>query len=797
MSRERGPPAAPMSDVNGNDNDNVDVEGTSSDKADGDFRVVTETDYEDQGSPKRQRAGVSEEERMALKEKQADKWRQLFGGSSKVKNRSKGGSGEGSASGGSVFPRRNGPDGVSMRQKQDQKLPNEHISSKRPRVVAAGFSETSKENFKKKAFWPSVEPPEIVCLDDDDDDDDAVPVPIPGKVVDKGESEKKIPSWLLKREVVKNPSEGSVSENDDDVQILDSKEVNNSLNPPVLQRESTHAAEPKEESIGGDDGSEEDSDVEVSGAVVQEDIRKLWEEAAARRKRRRVCELSGKSDGGGNLRVNEFGDVTATSVNKGQGEDVGSVPQATCSSHLKQPDGDRAAENGDRSPGCSHGGQTAQPNEAPEASGVSASSSPPGVPSNRFTSGVTARQKENEKASKAFAWASPPGVGPNNSTAGDDSQEACRSPLKHPNKDRAAEKGQRNPECFDGGKTAQPNETHEASRVPVSSSSPGVASNRFTSGVTPRQKEKSSKAFAPVSPSGMGPNSTAGDDSLKSPKVSNVAEVYTWSSVKDGLISAMAHERTGLTNGVHAEAPTPPTQGAAEVHPSLDERKENERRSMNGEVGDDSKAGHGAEQKGKGLVTSETKVVCQDELKGLRERMKESHEFQRADEEEWRRRNEELQRQALEARKLRERKRAEESKKLEIEAKQRQRVADVRTQLQLNESTMDLKERERGRILPRLEGLARSCYDMASLLRKLDVTIEGGSNPTSAQVLTAIKKANLKFHPDRVAKYAKGDVRRLVEAEEAFKIINTLKATLPLISGISGVPGYHHQGLFR
>lgn len=195
------------------------------------------------------------------------------------------------------------------------------------------------------------------------------------------------------------------------------------------------------------------------------------------------------------------------------------------------------------------------------------------------------------------------------------------------------------------------------------------------------------------------------------------------------------------------------------------------------------------------LITSEAKAQCQNDLKGARERMRESRKFQLASEEEWILRKEELQRQALRAQKLRERKRAEEKKKLEVEAKVRQRVEDFRTQLQLNESTMGLKEQERERFLPRLKCLARTCPDMASFLRKLDITIEGGSNPTSSQVEAAIKRAKVKFHPDSVSKTSKGDegdegdVRRIVEAEETFKIIDSLRATLPFVSQASG---YYH-----
>ncbi|OAE24099.1 hypothetical protein AXG93_2752s1130 [Marchantia polymorpha subsp. ruderalis] len=88
---------------------------------------------------------------------------------------------------------------------------------------------------------------------------------------------------------------------------------------------------------------------------------------------------------------------------------------------------------------------------------------------------------------------------------------------------------------------------------------------------------------------------------------------------------------------------------------------------------------------------------------------------------------------------------------------------------------MDEREQLRGQVRERLENLASRCSDLASLLRRLGVIVDGGNNPSDQQVNAAFKRALVKFHPDRVLD---ADPRRLVEAEETFKLINRTKKTL-------------------
>lgn len=106
------------------------------------------------------------------------------------------------------------------------------------------------------------------------------------------------------------------------------------------------------------------------------------------------------------------------------------------------------------------------------------------------------------------------------------------------------------------------------------------------------------------------------------------------------------------------------------------------------------------------------------------------------------------------------------------------RLEEIRILQQKEERTMDIKEQIRGEIQANLERLALGCRDLASLLRRLQIPVEGGIFPSPQQVNAAYKKALLRFHPDRSSALAQGDPRRQVEAEETFKLISRMKTTL-------------------
>lgn len=162
-----------------------------------------------------------------------------------------------------------------------------------------------------------------------------------------------------------------------------------------------------------------------------------------------------------------------------------------------------------------------------------------------------------------------------------------------------------------------------------------------------------------------------------------------------------------------------------------------------------------------------------------RERLKETDEFRHADEEEWARRQQELQRQAQEAQREKKRRKVEAERKMEMEFRQRQRLEEIRQTHQKEEQNLGYKEQVRGRVRAELERVATTCKDMATLLRRLGVPVDGGILPTTQQVNAAYKKALLRFHPDRMAK---SEPLHQVEAEETFKLISRMKSTLQPVS---------------
>lgn len=177
-------------------------------------------------------------------------------------------------------------------------------------------------------------------------------------------------------------------------------------------------------------------------------------------------------------------------------------------------------------------------------------------------------------------------------------------------------------------------------------------------------------------------------------------------------------------------------------------------------------------------AAEDTMNTIHEGLVANRERLKETEEFRHAEEEEWARRQLELQRQAQEAQRQRRRRKAEAERRIEMESRQRQRLEEIRQSQQKEEQNLGYKEEVRGRIRSDLERVAATCVDMATLLRRLGIQVEGGAFPTTKQVNAAYKKAILRFHPDRVAAMAEGDPSHQVEAEETFKLISRMKDTL-------------------
>ncbi|KAF1863492.1 hypothetical protein Lal_00030526 [Lupinus albus] len=149
-----------------------------------------------------------------------------------------------------------------------------------------------------------------------------------------------------------------------------------------------------------------------------------------------------------------------------------------------------------------------------------------------------------------------------------------------------------------------------------------------------------------------------------------------------------------------------------------------------------------------------------------REKLKETDEYKRVIEEEWASRQLQLQIQAEEAQRLRKRKKAEAQRLLDMQRRQKERIAEVRESQKKDEEFMNMKEQLRAEVQRGLNKLETQCRDMASLLRGLGI-----------HVRTAYKKALLKFHPDRASR---DGIRGQVEAEEKFKLISRMKDKLSL-----------------
>eukprot|EP00250_Pteridium_aquilinum_P026760 c33545_g1_i1 orf=457-1977(+) len=174
--------------------------------------------------------------------------------------------------------------------------------------------------------------------------------------------------------------------------------------------------------------------------------------------------------------------------------------------------------------------------------------------------------------------------------------------------------------------------------------------------------------------------------------------------------------------------------------------------------------------------------ASEDNIVTDREMLKRTKEFRHADEEEWARRHLELQKQAEEVQRERKRRKLEAERRIEMEARQKRRLEEIRQSQLKEEQTSGFKEQVRDRIQSDLERVAATCKDMATLLRRLGVPVDGGPFATNQQVSAAYKRALLRFHPDRAAALAKSDPTHQVEAEEKFKLVSRMKGVLPLVT---------------
>lgn len=164
-------------------------------------------------------------------------------------------------------------------------------------------------------------------------------------------------------------------------------------------------------------------------------------------------------------------------------------------------------------------------------------------------------------------------------------------------------------------------------------------------------------------------------------------------------------------------------------------------------------------------------------LLGEREQHKKTEEYRRVAEEEWASRQQQLQIQAEEAQRMRRRRKAEKTRLLDMEKRQKQRLEEIRDLQKKDDEITQLKERIRVVVRKDLERLEMNCKDMASVLRALGIHVKGGIYPMMHELNAAYRQALLRFHPDRAPRT---DIQRQIEAEEKFKLISRLKEKLLL-----------------
>ncbi|CAH2066292.1 unnamed protein product, partial [Thlaspi arvense] len=112
-----------------------------------------------------------------------------------------------------------------------------------------------------------------------------------------------------------------------------------------------------------------------------------------------------------------------------------------------------------------------------------------------------------------------------------------------------------------------------------------------------------------------------------------------------------------------------------------------------------------------------------------REMLKETDEYKKAQEEEWESRQQQLQLQAEEAQRQRKRIKLANTRQLEMERRQKERVEEVRETQKKDEESMNMKEKVRAEITKSLRVLELKCNNLASLLRGLGIPVGGGTSP--------------------------------------------------------------------
>lgn len=109
-----------------------------------------------------------------------------------------------------------------------------------------------------------------------------------------------------------------------------------------------------------------------------------------------------------------------------------------------------------------------------------------------------------------------------------------------------------------------------------------------------------------------------------------------------------------------------------------------------------------------------------------------------------------------------------------VQDRARERVENLRTQQQEQAMQDATREKMRERVSKKLDGLRRPHVTAHLLLRAVGVSVEGGHCPTKKQIDVAMKKAMLRYHPDR-CRGSHIPLEKQVESEEIFKLLNQIR----------------------
>ncbi|QDZ21107.1 J domain-containing protein [Chloropicon primus] len=155
------------------------------------------------------------------------------------------------------------------------------------------------------------------------------------------------------------------------------------------------------------------------------------------------------------------------------------------------------------------------------------------------------------------------------------------------------------------------------------------------------------------------------------------------------------------------------------------------------------------------------------------ERIKETDDYKRADEEEWNRRNEVIRQQSLRAKLIREKKREQNlrvEKQKESNLRIEKRLLELKTQLSASKKQVEEADTLRPKIRSHLNRVLMGSKYFPVVAQRLGLTKTSGPH-SEAELTKVYRKALLKYHPDRASRTS--TLKEKVYNEEVFKVLQT------------------------